>query len=257
MRLVERDIELFKQLYLFGCMTTFQIARLFGMHIKICQRRLRKLKRVGYLESRPIPSTKPGKSQNLFYLGFEAASLLNTQAVKPRFTLQLSHQQKNTDLLIEIIHSFNESEIKCEILPEHLMRTANHGVEIIPDGSFMLEKDAKKALFLVENCAGTEIIISPTLNSDIETKIIKYADLFEDNNLEFYKEYFGNSLNRFRLLYITNSKSRLSAISSIVIEHDKHGFIWLTTLPEFLKSGILGNIWQSPSLRKNNLSIIG
>lgn len=257
MRLVERDIELFRQLNLFGCMTTLQIAKLFGMHIKICQRRLRKLKRVGYLESRPIPSTKPGKSQNIFYLDFKAASLLNAQAIKPKFTLQLSHQQNNTNLMIEIIHSFNESEIKCEIVPEHYMRTANHGAEIIPDGSFMLEKDEKKALFLLENCSGTEIIKSPTLNNDIETKIIKFADLFESNNLEFYEKYFGNSLNRFRLLYITNSKARLSAISSLVIEHDKHGFIWLTTLPEFLKKGILGNIWQSPSLRKNNLSIIG
>ena len=120
----------------------------------------------------------------------------------------------------------------------------------------MLTKDTKNALFLLENCSGTEIIKSPTLNQDIETKIIKYVELFKNDETQFYEKYFGCSFKRFRLLFVANNAQRLSSISNIVKDNDSSGFIWLATLNQFMKHGVDGNIWYVPTHDKINLSII-
>lgn len=256
MLITDRDKVLLKTVTNFQCMTTLQISRCFGMNIKVCQRRLRILYKAGYLQKTLVPSIKPGKSPYLYYLGNESASLLNAPISKPRFTLQLTHQQKNTDIMIEIILSFKSANIQCEVLPEHIIRITNHNTEIIPDGAFMLTKDTKNALFLLENCSGTEIIKSPTLNQDIETKIIKYVELFKNDDIQFYENYFGCSFKRFRMLFISNNAQRLSSISNIVKDNDSNGFIWLTTLNQFMKHGVDGKIWYVPAHGEVDVSII-
>ena len=257
MRIQERDKKILEYIYTFQCLNSNQNAKLFfNKSLKLTQRRLRILCKAGYLQKVPIPSIKPGKSPYLYYLGNESASLLNVPVSKPRFTLQLTHQQKNTDIMIEIILSFKSANIQCEVLPEHLIRISKEENILIPDGSFVLIKKNKHALFFLENCSGTEIIKSPSLNKDIEAKIINYVEMFKNNNIQFYETYFGCSFNRFRMLFIANNAQRLSAISNIVKDNDSSGFIWLTTLSQFMKHGVDGNIWYVPVHDKINLSII-
>jgi len=165
--------------------------------------------------------------------------------------------QACTDILIDIFLSFQEAgDIKFRLLPEHIIRTANKHNGTIPDGSFSLQKDKKSALFLIECCAGTEIMRSPTYNDDIESKIIRYIELFENNDIPFYSNYFECTFNRFRLLYITNNEKRLESISKIVAEHDKHGFILLTTMPKVLRYGVDGRIWFVPATGELNHKIV-
>ena len=255
-RLVDRDFEIFNMLKLFGCLNTSQIVKYFDLNIKVMQRRLRKLSSVGYLRSLPIPSTKPGRSQNLYYLGQKASELVETNDYKPRLNYRLSHQLQNSDILLEIVHSLKETDLKYKVLPEHSIRATYHDTEIIPDCAFTISREEKHALFYIENCAGTEILSSPTLNNDIESKFIKYVEIFKSSEIGYYENFFENSFNRFRLLFIANSYQRMQAISELVKEHDCHGFIWLTHLTEFQKKGVLGNIWQIPALGKFNLSIV-
>lgn len=250
MRLTERDKALLDYICRFQCLTKLQIAKLLRFsNVKICERRLRKLLKAGCLQYRNMPSINYGRSPYLFYLGEKGAELFNTAVSKPRINLKLSHQQKNTDLMIEIINAFKDSPVKCEILPEHLIRTSGEK-EIIPDGAFMLKKENKHALFLLENCSGTEIIKSPTFNEDIESKIIRYCEMFENNDVGFFKEYFNCDFNRFRLLFVTN---RLVSISQVVREHDNHGFIWLKSLGDFNKD--LRSGWYISALNKANQAI--
>jgi len=257
MRIQERDKKILEYVYSFQCGNSSQIAKLFfNKSIKLTQRRLRILCKAGYLQKMPIPSIKPGKSPYLYYLGNHGASLLNAPISKPRFTLQLTHQQKNTDLMIEIILSFISTNVQCDVLSEHLIRISKEGNTLIPDGSFVLTKNNKHALFFLENCSGTEIIKSPSLNKDIESKIINYVEMFKDNDIQFYEDCFSCSFNRFRMLFIANNAQRLSAISNIVKDNDSSGFIWLTTLNQFMKHGVDGNIWYVPVHGKVNLSII-
>lgn len=244
MRIVQRDLDILDFISKFGCLTTMQIAELFNLNIKVCQRRLRKIAENDYIRNIPIPSVKTGRCPYLWYLGSRGADFFNVPVSKPRLTISLSHQINNSSILIKILNSL-DSDIRCEIMPEHLIRTAQQ--EIIPDAAFMLKKNEKRALFLLENFSGrTEIIRSHALNEDIENKIIRYVELFVNNEVGFYEKYFGCSFNRFRLLFLVANHVRLNSISSIVEEHDDYGFNWISQLKELYQKGILAKIWYVP-----------
>lgn len=254
MRLQQRDKEIIKELFRFGCLTTYQIAKLFSLNLKICQRRLRLLIRNDYIRRISIPTTNSGRSPYLYYPGKKAEQLFELPASKPRLNNQLSHQQKNTDILIHIKKSANTANTQCTLLPEHIIRASNQ--KLISDGAFKLTRDDKVALFLIENCAGTEVIKSPTFNEDIENKIIRYCEIFQNNDVRFYNTIFEYQFTRFRLLFITNNIKRLNAISQIVKKHDVHGFIYMTIVKEFMTTNIFSPIWNVPAKNEHNLSII-
>lgn len=256
MNLQERDINLLAYIHKFQCLTTPQISKLFGWNIKAVQRRLRILCAGGFLNKMAIPTVASGKPPYLFYLGDTGATFLHVAPSKPKLTLKLSHQQKNSDLLIDVILSFKSLNIQCAIIPEHLIRTTKQQKSIIPDGGFMLKREDKTALFLLENCGGTEILSSPTSNMDIESKITRYKDVFQNNAIELFSNYFNSDFTRFRVLFLANSVKRLDSVSKLVIKNDDHGFIWLSTLSDFKKKGVCGNIYYIPATNKFEQSII-
>ncbi|MCK5707046.1 MAG: replication-relaxation family protein [Candidatus Aureabacteria bacterium] len=254
MRIQERDKEILEDICKFQCLTSYQIAKLYEMNLKVCQRRLRKLCKNDYLRKLPIPSIKSGRSPYLYYLGEKGASLLNISISKPRLTLQLSHQIKNTEIVIDIKCSFKNTNIQCDILPEHLIRKAQ--LELIPDCALKISKNNKNALFMLEICMGTEIAKSPSCHEDVDSKICRYTDFFDQNDMQCYENYFGCNFKRFRLLFIANSYQRLAGISRIISEHDSYGFILISTLKELKAKGISGKIWHVPALEQSHISII-
>lgn len=253
-----RDIRILEEVNRFGCLTTAQISALFCLHLKVSQRRLRKLLQKDYLRKVSVPTIKSGRSPYLFYLGSKGAELLDSAINKPRLTLSLSHQIKNSDILIRILLDLKDSCFECEVMPEHLIRMANSQAEIIQDGAFVLrdKESGKSCLFFLENCSGTIAVKSPTYNSDIESRFLSYVEVFTDNDIALFENFFCCSFNRFRLLYITNNAQRLSALYRIISEHDKWGFIWLASLNDINKKGIAGNIWNVAAHNKSNLSIL-
>ena len=257
MRITERDNELIRIVAEFSCMTSVQISKYFEMNMKVCQRRLRKLHSAGYLQRRLVPSTMPGASPLLYFLGLHGASLLGVPISRPRLNRHFTHMQQCTDIMIDMFLSFERADdIKFKLLPEHYIRSANQHNGTIPDGSFSLNKDEKSALFLIEYDAETEILKSPTHNEDIQSKICRHVEMFKSNSIQYYSNYFENAFKRFRLLYITNSQKRLNSISKIVAEHDEHGFILLTTLPKLLKHGVNACIWFGPATGEIDQTII-
>ncbi|MBT6562553.1 MAG: hypothetical protein HON76_08500 [Candidatus Scalindua sp.] len=233
---------------MFQCLRVNQVAKLFCMNLKVCQRRLRKLHSSGYLQKRLVPSTMPGASPLLYYLGEHGASLLGVPILRPRLTRHFTHMQQCTDIMLDVFLKFQEAvDLKFRLLTEHIIRTSNLHNGVIPDGSFCLQKGDKSALYLLENCSGTEIIRSPTYNEDIESKIIRYADMFKNNSIQYFSNYFESTFKRFRLLYITNNEKRLESIGKIASEHDTNGFILLTTLPKLKIHGVDASIWFVPA----------
>ena len=112
--------------------------------------------------------------------------------------------------------------------------------------------DRRAAAVAIANLAA----IRAGFNEDIEAKIAKHTELFRSNEINFFCEWFNYKFNRFRLLYITNSPSRMESISQVVKTYDKWGFILLTTLKKFEKYGIDKNIWNVPALNQCDISII-
>jgi hypothetical protein len=257
MRITERDRDLIRIIAAFSCMTSVQISRYFKMNIKVCQRRLRKLHKAGYLQKRLVPSTMPGASPLLYYLGQHGASLLCVPVSRPRLNRHFTHMQQCTDIMLDIFLSFQKiGDIKFRLLPEHIIRSANQHNGTIPDGSFSLNKDEKSALFLIEYDAETEILKSPTHNEDIQSKISRHVEVFKNNSIQYFSNYYEHAFQRFRLLYITNSEKRLESISKIVAEHDEHGFILLTTLTKLRKHGVDEGIWFIPATGEMEQKIV-
>jgi Replication-relaxation len=254
MKITDRDFAMLKQIALFQCLSTSQICRLYFDNIKNCQRRLRKLVKAEYLSFVPVPNTRPGKPENLYYLGNNGAALLKVQSHKPRFTRELSHQRKNTDLMIDTVLNFRQSEIQCEIMPEHVIRMVKNQT-IISDGAIILIKKTS-ALFLLENDCSTEPLRSSGHN-DLEAKLAAYFNMFEDNQVALFNRFFEKSFNRFRLLLVVDCASRLRSVSKLIMKYDKYNFMLITTLAEFKKHGINGKIWTSPTQEKHQLSITG
>lgn len=253
MKITGRDKAIIKKVAMYQCLTTSQVQRLYFDGLKNCQRRLRLLAKAGFLSFIPVPSVKPGKPENLYYLGNKGSELLNFPASKPRFTRGLTHQQKNTDLLIDIELAFRQTDIDCKIMPEHLIRIAGNQ-QIIPDGVIMLTRN-NSVLFMLENDCSTEPLRSSQHN-DLEAKLASYFTLFTDNNVVLYNRFFHKSFNRFRLLLVADNNTRFKAVSELVVSYDKHNFMFLTTLAKFKKYGITGNIWNLPAQDKSELSII-
>lgn len=254
MRLQERDTDILKEVFRFSCLTSYQMVNLFDLNIKICQRRLRILVKSDYLRRMFIPTTNQGRSPYLYYPGKKSEDMFGLPASKPRINNQLSHQIKNTDLMIYIKKSFEHSDIQCHLLPEHIIRITQQ--KLIPDGAFKLTRNDNSALFLFENCEGTEIINSPSFHEDIENKIIKYCEVFQNNEVDLYDKFFDQQFTRFRLVFITNTAKRLESISKTIKKHDSFGFIYITTKSSFLKNDIFSPIWSIPAKNEISVSLI-
>jgi hypothetical protein len=229
-------MDLFNALHAFQCLTKEDIHKLLFSECskKNCERRLCKLAEASYLERLKIPNVNPGRAPFLYYLG-PKAEIYGFAGTKPRLTRQWTHQMKNSRLMIEFIISAREAGIDCEILPEHLIRASSQ--MIIPDGAILLKRESRSALFLIENCAGTEIIKSDSFHED-----------------EFYEDFFERKLERFRVLYIANNQYRLNSIAEVAKRYNEHGFIWFATMNEFLRKGVAGKIWTVPTKEKTEFN---
>ena len=257
MRIMERDIIIQKEIGMFGCMTREQISYSFDMHAKVCQRRLRALVKADYLNTVLIPTLKAGRCPFLFYLGQQAEKLLEIKACRPRISWKTSHQLKNTNILLRIQKTCGKENIACQLMPEHLIRQQMQ--DLIPDGAVMLSKKngttSKSALFYLENDSGHEVIKSPSLYDDIENKFLRYLNAFENNDTEIYTKHFMQSFTRFRTLFIVNNRQRQYAISKL-IKDPKYHFVYLTTLDQLTRQGMLSNIWEIPALNKNKQHLL-
>ncbi len=243
-RLQKRDVDILRTVGDFGCLTAAQAKKLFFSNLKVCRRRLRKLSDAGYLAAMALPVRTPGGVPLLFYLGTEGGALLQRPVQKPRLTTQLSHQQLNTDLLIDIMLAFNGTDLQCVVLPEHTIRQAKPG--LVPDGALLLRRQDRAALFLMEHCAGTEPLRSPALYDDIEAKLTRYLVAFEGNLVGLYERFLEcTGITRFRVLFIARGNTRLAGIMQLAEQHDPYGFVWGTTLGQFRRRGILGRIWRT------------
>ena len=116
-----------------------------------------------------------------------------------------------------------------------------------PDAAFTItdtDRD-KTILFLVEVDRGTEPFRgSDPVRSEIETKIWSYQEYFHTRRYKRYEQIFKASLNGFRLLFLTDTDSRLSGLSSLVRSSPPSDFIWITTGDRMHRHGISGFIWS-------------
>jgi hypothetical protein len=117
---------------------------------------------------------------------------------------------------------------------------------MIPDGVFAItdKKTEKTLLFFLEVDMGTETLASPTQNpGDIRQKINNYQALFRHGTYDRYSDIINYKLNGFRLLFLTNSLSRMKSICQLVQSMPPSNFIWVTNQQTVFNKGVAAEIW--------------
>jgi hypothetical protein len=139
--------------------------------------------------------------------------------------------------------------------------SGTQGVKFTPDAVFATCDSVvpKTCLFFLEVDCGTETIASPKRDlTDIRQKVINYQWYFQSLGYKRYEEIFQCRLQGFRLLFLTNSLGRLTALCRLTQEIPPSNFVWLTECSRLFPEGVSARIWaQGGDLQGPGQSILG
>jgi len=118
---------------------------------------------------------------------------------------------------------------------------------------------SKTCLFFLEVDCGTETVVSlKRENTDIRQKVINYQHYFQSQRYKRYEDVFKCHLHGFRLLFLTNSQGRLTALCRLTQEMQPSEFVWLTDYNRILSNSIAAPIWaKGGNLNNTPESIFG
>jgi hypothetical protein len=135
-------------------------------------------------------------------------------------------------------------------------------VKFTPDAVFAtFDSGGEKMclLFFLEVDRGTETMASPRRDmTDIRQKIVNYQWYFRSLRYKRYENVFHCNLRGFRLLFLTNSPGRLTALCQLVQEMPPSDFVWLTECRRLFPDGVSAQIWaRGGDLQGPGQSILG
>ena len=139
--------------------------------------------------------------------------------------------------------------------------SGTQGVKFTPDAVFGTcdSVESRTCLFFLEVDCGTETIASPRRDlTDIRQKVINYQWYFQSLGYKRYEEVFQCRLQGFRLLFLTNSLGRLTALCRLTQEIQPSNFVWLTECRHLFPDGVSARIWaKGGDLQGPGQSILG
>lgn len=119
--------------------------------------------------------------------------------------------------------------------------------------------ESKTCLFFLEVDLGTETMASTKRDrTDIRQKIVNYQWYFRSLRYKRYEKAFNGSLRGFRLLFLTHSQGRLTALCRLVREMPPSDFVWLSECHRLFTDGASAAIWaRGGDLQGQPQSILG
>jgi len=288
----QKDMELISFLGKFKMLKVSQLSALTQRSRQVLRRRIRILVSQGLILARERSyGNKQGRPEDLIFLdekGWEFLDDKNDHSGKIFYPVDKSLDSIfiEHDLLLNwfLVHLIQiEREIpqlsvnfltqnlaiihnckgaKVQIQKRGSKATCNKNFsEFIPDGVFTIANaDLKKELlFFLEVDMGTETVASPKRDfKDIRQKITNYQALFRTGQYKRYAKTFNSRFNGFRLLFLTNTHTRLKALCRLIREMPPWDFIWLTNQDRMFSNGLSANIWARGAQHSNQLqSILG
>jgi Replication-relaxation len=251
-KITQKDRELIVFIGKFKLLTVSQLSALTQRSRQVLRRRIRFLVSQGLLLARERSyGNKQGRPEDLIFLDerdWELLHVKNDHLLKKGLPVDKSLDSIfiEHDLLLNwfLVHLIQvEREIpqlsvnfttqnlaiirnckgaKAQIQKGGSKATSDNDFsEFIPDGVFTITNaDLKKELlFFLEVDMGTETVASPKRDfKDIRQKITNYQALFRTGQYKQYAKTFNSRLNGFRLLFLTNTHTRLKALCRLT--HD-------------------------------------
>ena len=91
---------------------------------------------------------------------------------------------------------------------------------------------------------GTESLVGRSHGcKDIRQKVIIYQAYFRTSGYKRYEQIFGANLKGFRLLFLTQTRARLTALCNLVAAMRPSDFIWLTDQDGIITQGVAEAVW--------------
>ena len=273
----KNDLSLLASIAEHKLLTVGQLSALSHRSRQVIRRRLRVLESEGIIvtEDRDYGRSR-GRPESLIFLTEDGAMLLKDKGILSNNAACTTNKTVDSIFVAHelLINWFRIHLIQMERLIPHLsvnylspgfqslaptkgdrppllerVRTKNSQkefIEFIPDGVFSItnEKISKTLIFFLEVDRGTEIIASMDRGpKDIRQKILNFQALFHSSHYKRYEHIFNSILNGFRLLFLTNTASRLATLSRLVKEMPPSDFIWLTDQERMFTNGVSAEIW--------------
>ena len=136
-------------------------------------------------------------------------------------------------------------------------------IEFIPDGVFIIKgtlgESCKTLLFFLEVDMDTESMVSSAHPSkDIRQKLHCYQSYFRSLSYKRYEKVWNCSLTGFRLLFLSNTAARKTAICRLVQEMRPSNFVWVADQESMFAKGLGAKIWARGGMdQKPPESILG
>lgn len=204
-----------------GPLTTSQLAQLAGFpSLRRAQGRLQKLAEKKLIRRTPLPSSGPGRGENLCYVGR-----------KPRPSA-IAHAIGLGDALVGLHAGATRHEL-CLRVFTHVQLGG-----LIPDAVCILSRaqDEKHSLLFVEYDNATQRLSVWT------SKAQRYTHALDEKLYTSLPELTDLSLRGFRVLVVARSARRVRAIQQAVYQVETRPIFWMTTRAQILADG-LGDIW--------------
>lgn len=287
--LKEKDSEILKTIAEHRILTSGQMTVLLGRNKQALRRKLSELENQGHLlaqlhelghgRGRPdrlFSLTKQGidilKSQGILAektpyekVLAESISAVDHQLMVNWFRIHLGYLEKLLNRIKVRFLSDNspflpEDEYGHCFITNFVADAAGKRI-FTPDGVFTITDttENKSLLFFLEADCGSEPLASSERHlKDVRQKIANYGSYFDNIRYKRYEEFWNCRLNGFRLLFLTNSLSRLNNLCRLVREMPPSEFIWLAQSQAMLKEGVSGNIWiRGGNIESSRQSILG
>jgi len=291
-KLNKNDIRLLHALAEYRILTVSQVTAIQQRGRQVIRRRLKRLREAGFVDSTSQGFGRGmGRPERLISLAHGGIKLLRShreslknvpdtsinaerlpfldhQLLTNWFRIHLGHMEHSISQLSVRFLAPTSPFLKRDhkdrpLIFERIPGEGNSGepVGFTPDGVFSTKhrETQKTLLFFLEVDMGTETIASPKRDPrDIRQKILNYQKYFRSGRYKRYEKVWDCELNGFRLLFLTNTDSRLLALCRLVREMPPSDFVWITSLNKMFSDGLSAEIWFRGGGQENPLeSILG
>ena len=269
--LMERDIEVLRDLNRMRYLKTTQIERLHFPSRRVANRRLEVLSANEYIDRFRVPALVGQGSGEyvccLRELGGEviAARDGNSQQVPartghPKSFMFFEHLLAIHDFGITIQAACVQSGLTLgAFIPEYYGQRSPSGgfrrliadsapspsdpsqaLNFIPDAVFSLERSGKRALFFLEIDRGTEKVTSTAYAAFVH-KISTYTSYLASGGFKRWGEQYAG----FRVLIVTSNEKRLANLIASVPAGSAN-IMWFTTAARISVDSLFADIWRVP-----------
>lgn len=265
-RVTDRDVEILGDVRTFRYVTSAQLNRLHFGHLKVAQRRLRKLAVLGLVTRfRADASVAFGDQRWIYALSRGGARLLGEDGDPapppgrtPTAVPYLAHHEVLTDFRIWLREGTARSggTFGCRFVPAYeevrddgrrrrrvALRTGRSVGDYVPDGVFSLDRrDGRAALFVLEVDRGTEPLRRER-GTSVSAKLVSFGAAY-DEGLRAWAALFERSYQGGRLLWVVPDLGRMEAVLHLAEDFDLPGVVWATVTDNLASPGDLRSpIW--------------